>query len=247
MKGRFLDRIIKAVSFVRELFLSLIFPPRCMGCGELIPMGREHLCPDCRRELEKEKNEGCLGCGRPYHACRCRPKYLSGRVLLSALPYKSESSVSRELILLCKRKRNRAVFTELATHMAEVMNKNGIGREYFLTYSPRAGVNGLRHDQAKELARELSRMTGNPTVTTLRCRNTHKEQKSLKLNKRMGNAIARYRVPRRYVKRIAGRPFLMIDDVVTSGATAARCAQLLIDNGASEVICFCAARTVDFV
>lgn len=247
MKSRFLDKIIRTAASAYELVLSLIYPPRCMGCGELIPMGREHLCPDCRRELEREKDEGCLGCGRPYHACRCRPKYLSDRVLFSALPYKSESSVSRELILLCKRKRNRAVFTELATHMAEVLEKNGIGRDYYLTYSPRAGVNGLRHDQAKELAWELSRITGNPAVTTLRCRNTYKEQKSLKINKRIENAMARYRVPRRYVKRIAGRSFVMIDDVVTSGATADRCAQLLIDNGASDVICFCAARTVDFV
>ena len=247
MEKGFLDRIRKLKNKAFELILGILYPPTCIACGELIPINGEVLCADCRRELEREKDEGCLGCGKPFYACRCKPEYLSGLTLLTALPYKSENSVARELILYSKRRRHRGVFRELARHMALVMDKNGIGREYVLTYSPRAGVRGLGHDQAKEICRELSRLTGNPMVTTLKCRDTHKEQKTLKLNKRRQNAYERYRVPRRYAKRIAGKPFIMVDDVVTSGATAERGAKLLLESGGSEVICFCAARTVGYI
>ena len=247
MKKAFWNKIKEMAEEITDRILCIIYPPRCLGCGELIPYGKDNLCKKCRTELENERDEGCLGCGKPFYKCRCKPDYLSGKTLMTALPYKSENSVCRELILHCKRYKRRAVFIELASHMAEVMYKNGIGDEYFLTFSPRAGVKGLGHDQAKEICRELSKITGNPMITTLKCKDTHKEQKTLRLSKRRQNAFERYRVPKGYVKRIKNRPFIMIDDVVTSGATIDRCASLLYENGATDVICFCAARTVGYL
>ena len=66
----------------------------------------------------------------------------------------------------------------------------------------------------------------------------------MKMAMRRDNALKRFVIPKKKVPAVNSASFILIDDVVTSGATLNRCAELLYENGASEVICLGAARTV---
>ena len=229
-----------------NMIFDLFFPKICAGCGEHISFSSDFLCKSCRRSFDEEINVGCLGCGKPYHECGCKPHFLSGKTLITTMPYKNENSVSRQLIISCKRKKNREIFDELSENMAKALMKNGIGENYAVTFTPRSpkAVEKCGFDQAEELAKRIAKKIGVPFLRTAECKDTNTEQKLLKMALRQDNAHKRFFVPKRRMQIINSSSFILVDDVVTSGATLNRCAELLYENGASNVICLGAARAI---
>ncbi len=231
---------------IRNAILDLFFPKKCVGCGEHISFLPDFLCKSCRRSFDEEIGLGCLGCGKPYYACRCKSEFLSGNTLITTMPYKSENSVSRNLIIFCKRKVNREIFGELAENMANALKKNGITKNFAVTFTPRSpkAVAKYGFDQAEILARLIAKRTSLPFVRTVECKDTNKEQKFLKLKLRQDNAHKRFFIPKKKLPEINSASFILVDDVITSGATLNRCADLLYDSGAADVICLGASRTI---
>lgn len=229
-----------------SVLLDLFFLKKCVGCGEHISFLPDFLCHRCRSSFDEEIETGCFGCGKPYYACRCKPEFLSGKTLITTMPYKNENSVSRDLIISCKRKRNRKVFNELAENMADALRKNGITENFAVTFTPRSpkAVAKCGFDQAELLAKQIAKKTDMPFVRIIECRDTNEEQKFLKMKLRQDNAHKRFFIPKRRVSEVNSASFILVDDVVTSGATLNRCADLLYSSGANEVICLGASRTV---
>lgn len=230
----------------RSLF-SLLFTKRCVGCHTLIREG--FLCRTCYESYVKEITDGCQSCGKEFPLCRCQVKCLGSEKLMYALPYKGEDSVSRELILYSKKKKDERIIDELGRRLKGVLDVNGISSGYLLTYVPRATLARVETgvDQAKEMARVLSRETGLELSELLRCRRTRYQQKELSLSEREAHAKKRFCLKRGAEEKINGRRILLFDDVVTSGATLKRCAELLYNGGADEVICIAAARSVKYL
>ena len=70
-----------------------------------------------------------------------------------------------------------------------------------------------------------------------------REQKKLSEKGRGENAYKSYAIPEKYRDQLKGRRVILIDDIVTTGATAVSCAALCKLNGALSVSCFCVAKT----
>jgi ComF family protein len=95
---------------------------------------------------------------------------------------------------------------------------------------------GRRYNQAAEMARPLSRMTGVAFLPdTLRRRRDTGSQGGRSAGARRRNVAAAFDVPARLAPRVAGRRVLLVDDVLTTGATAEGCARALKAAGASAV------------
>ena len=154
--------VIRREMKIINMIFDLFFPKICAGCGEHISFSSDFLCKSCRRSFDEEINVGCLGCGKPYHECGCKPHFLSGKTLITTMPYKNENSVSRQLIISCKRKKNREIFDELSENMAKALMKNGIGENYAVTFTPRSpkAVEKCGFDQAEELAKRIAKKIG---------------------------------------------------------------------------------------
>jgi ComF family protein len=93
-----------------------------------------------------------------------------------------------------------------------------------------------RYNQAAEIARPLSRMTGmryRPDVL-VRARDTGTQGGKSSRGRRI-NVKGAFRVPPRRARQIEGRRVLLIDDVLTTGATAEACAKALLTSGATAV------------
>jgi ComF family protein len=95
-------------------------------------------------------------------------------------------------------------------------------------------------NQAELLARGVARRTGIPVTRALKRRRRTLAQAGLTLAQRRENLTAVFRVTAR--NRVEGRRVLLVDDVLTTGATASACAETLKRAGARSVVLLTLAR-----
>lgn len=95
---------------------------------------------------------------------------------------------------------------------------------------------------ALDLARAMVRATGGRMVHSLTRARRAGPQVGLTARERSRNVRGLFRVPARNQARVRGRRVLLVDDVVTTGATARECARCLGDAGATEVVVAALAR-----
>ena len=102
---------------------------------------------------------------------------------------------------------------------------------------PRPGVPGL----PLLLARRLSAVLGIPVVTPLYIKNPGRPQKELNREERLRHAKAAFAC--RPGTDLTGKRVLLVDDIITTGATASACAAALLQAGAIEVTAAAIAAT----
>lgn len=103
-----------------------------------------------------------------------------------------------------------------------------------------------RFNQSALLAQEVARSSGLPVRTGgLRRIRATERQVGLTREQRRNNVRGAFEVPRRERPHIAGRRVLLIDDVITTGATAEACTRALLKAGASDVDVLAAALVSD--
>ncbi len=98
-------------------------------------------------------------------------------------------------------------------------------------------------DQSKTLAGEVSYYTKLPVITPLAHTGYRAEQKYAVLTERARGAEKCYRAKKSADTVLAGKYIILIDDILTSGATTAACAALLKRHGAMAVVCITVAKT----
>jgi ComF family protein len=97
-------------------------------------------------------------------------------------------------------------------------------------------------DQAELLASSMSRHLGLPVLRAVRRATATHAQHGLARHARAGNVGRAFAVPEGHVAAVTGRWLVLVDDVVTTGATLTACAQALYGAGAAAVSAICLAR-----
>ncbi len=232
--------------------LDMLLPPRCLGCAaEVAEQGT--LCPDCFAGLSVIGAPFCVRCGVPFaHAAqaegglcpRCRERLPAFREARAAFRY---DEGAKRLILPFK----HGDRTHLAGPLARQMARAGaplLARAEVIAPVPAHWQRLLarRYDQAALLARALGRIAARPAVPDLlrRTRRTPPlgDKGALERALTVEGAFA---VSRPGLAMLAGRQVLLVDDVMTSGATADACARALLAAGAAAVDVLAAARVPD--
>jgi ComF family protein len=217
--------------------LEALFPMRCAGCGR----GAWPFCPECVRGIVVLSPPWCRRCGAPQvrspSTCAdCPPP----RVALSRAPFGFVGPVRRAVHRL-KFGGWRPVADALADAMVGVWDGAPWGPPDAVTWVPlsRRRLATRGYDQAKALASAVAPRLGVPRARLLR---------------RVGDAGPQARrggAERREAMRgvfattgeVSGR-ILLVDDVLTTGATAGACAEALRAAGASDVALLTAARSI---
>lgn len=236
---------------------DLIFPPKCVSCRKVLNADKRNaknvgiaLCPDCRAEWEKAKLEKCYFCGKAMIDCRCRPSHLYGNEniadCIKLCKYKTGKKVVQNKMIYALKTRalwNNETF--LASQLARVLeNRVPHAEEAVVTFVPRRtkSIRFYGYDQAAVLAEGIAENLGADFVRVIK-RRGGLEQKRLGAAERDKNTKLSL-APRKHIKTdIAGKTVILVDDVITSGASMAVCADILASLGADKVYCAAVAET----
>jgi len=215
--------------------INFIFPNKCAACSKPSPNA---LCEKCSSHLRELELGRCNGCGKTPKNCVCKKRRTYKRCV-SAFDYNSPGVAS--VIYKVKTSGSRVAVNFLANYIVRQ-----IKREYefidfnYITYVPisRHKLFAKGFDHAELIARQVAKNLNLPCVTPPIKRIGILNQKSLNRSDRKDNAKQAFQL--RKNGKIDGC-VLLIDDVMTSGATLYRCSELLKKAGATEVFCATAA------
>ena len=233
------------------LCLDLLLPQRCLGCAVIID-GVNSLCADCWRHLTFLGPPMCRQCGYPLPttvvdkpvcgACASEPPaYARAR---AALRY---DDGARGMILRFK----HADRTDIARTFGRLLETAGaelLADCDLITPVPLHRWRLLQrgYNQAALLAHVLARGGERPMVPDLLQRvQATASQQGLGGEQRKRNITAgAFRLHPRHHRRIEGRRVLLVDDVLTTGATVSACTRVLMKGGAAAVDILAIARVV---
>ena len=217
--------------------LDMVFPPRCVACKEF----GAYICPACRPLIARAEAPRCDHCWSPDEGAKCescRHRPPAFRAARSAFVYEGPA---RDAVLALKFHGLAAIAKTMAVPMAErlVAWDPPVSAIVPVPLAPsRRRARG--YNQSDLLAREIARIAGLPVEAgaVVRRRATPPQVGQPDWEARREN-VARAFAPGR---RPLDGGVLLIDDVITTGATLDACARVLLGTGAGPVFALTFAR-----
>ena len=210
---------------IKDAILEILFPPKCILCGKVLERGEQDLCRVCRT-------------ASPV----CPKNNLKFSFLDSWLAvwyYKGYIRKSLHRFKFGRARHYAAGYGKLLAMRLLTEYPEGFD---VLTWVP---ISKLRrftrgYDQVELLAKAVGAELGMEPVATLKKLRNNRPQSSISGQaQRRANVLGVYRAidP----ELIRGKRILLLDDIITTGATAGECARVLLTEGAKEVHCGCIA------
>jgi ComF family protein len=245
------ERAPGAVRAVLASCLDLIVPPCCLVCRT--PLSAHHaLCAQCWRQVNFIRPPLCdvLGIPLPYDAGE---RMVSSAAVARPPPYDRARAVAhfsgavRTLVHQLKYADRHDARALLGRWLVEAGRDLLPGADLIVPV-PLARLRLLLRgfNQSALLARELARLTGiemDPLL--LRRKRSTRTQVGLSWDQRRRNVAGAFAVPKRRATAVRGRNVLLVDDVITSGATVEACARALKRAGAARVDVLALALVTD--
>lgn len=218
--------------------LNQLFPPACPLCSRTFPCSwSEPFCSGCLQGFLPLPDAHCPRCALPFSAA-AGSVHLCGHCSRKPPPYTKVYSAG-----LYQQELRRAI------HQFKFNNAVGLDRPLGVLLERalakplaidlilpvpmhRRRLRQRSYNQALLLARELGRLRGLPVASRLLLRvKQSAPQQGLTARERESNLRGAFEV----VKKLGGARVLLVDDVMTTGATARECAEVLLDAGATAV------------
>ena len=216
------------MSALPEKLLDLFFPPKCPFCRAILKDSETLICAGCRRSLPRTQGEACQKRFRHIESC-ISPLYYEGDVRRSLLRFKFGGA---------------SIYApKYAELMRDALLESVISFD-LIAWAP-LGRKRLRrrgYDQARLLAECLSSLFEIPCPQLLVKTVENPPQSGTKTaEQRRANVSGIYRVTDPVLVR--DQRVLLVDDIVTTGATLSECARVLKSAGAKSVSAVTLARS----
>ena len=199
--------------------LRMIFPPKCVLCRCLLSKEETDLCHNCREKTDV--------------FTRSKRKIPFVAHWTALWYYKDDVSKSIKRFKFYGYQRYANAYGRL---LAMKLGEAPFGDADIISWVPVSGLRKLRRgfDQSQLLAIAVAREMGTKALPVLKkIRHTPPQSRLSSASFRRANVSGAYKVVN--LQRIAGKKILLLDDVVTTGATASECARMLMTYGAKEV------------
>ncbi len=233
------------------IITDFLFPPRCANCGMFV---QQHggICSTCWQKLTFITNPYCKKCGYPF-AYECHEDSICAACMQSPPLYDSHRSALRydegikKLIHMLKYYDQPTALPLMAKWMAQAAADFLLKKNIILMPVPlhRWRMIKRQYNQAALLAKAIAKYSdGFYLLNGLIRTKNNPPQASLDRKHRLGNMHKILTINTRYTQLIRNRPVLIIDDVMTTGATINACAKALRKAGAAEIYSVTLARTI---
>lgn len=232
--------------------MNFLLPPACAGCGgsagEEVRAGDGPVCRNCRMRLPRVPLPVCNRCGAPLGTgqapscleCADWPELLTSAHAASLL-----ESPARELVHALKYQGWRGAGDFMGLEMARRAGPELSGAHYVVPV-PTSERNLRRrgYNQAEVIAAALAGALDMPLLKCLQRPSQRGTQTALNPMQRRANVSGAFAVAEGFADRLAGRRLLLVDDVITTGATIVAAAQALGSGSPRSVIAYAFSRTV---
>ncbi len=209
------------MSAVVRRLLDLVYPRRCVFCRRILEREPGFVCDDCLTHLPPAPE--ITGRGEFYQAAVGACSYV-GSVREAVIRFKfSGASFCAE---------------PFGALLADAVRGKLDGAFDLITFVPisRLRRRGRGYDQAELLAQTVGSALGMPVVrTAVKVRHTGRQSRLSTAAARRANVQNAYRAFR--PEQWAGKRLLLIDDILTTGATVSEVSRVLLSAGAKAVVC----------
>lgn len=249
--------------------INFIYPPRCAACGDRMPLESiASLCGPCIQRIERVPEPVCQLCGLPLQAAFASlasgrpdpqpgdsalcvacidspPSFRRARAVTLYRPgMREDDQVVPSIIRRHKYGRDQGLSRALAECLGERLPLNGSEYDVVIPvplHSRRLRWRGF--NQAALLGRAVAGRINCVLDVTILARITNSPpQTSKDRNQRRQNVRSAFVVTS--PNRLDNRRVLLVDDVMTTGATLDECARTMLAAGAQSVDVFTLARAV---
>ena len=210
--------------------LDLFFPPRCIYCDALVKTSGDYACPRCQKDLPWTRGEEALQSGHYFSNC------------VSAAWYEGEI---RSAFLQYKFYQQRELAAAFAFSLAQAIACHFTDQYDLISWIPvsQETLASRGYDQARLLAEAVAKQlqqTAHPTLF----QPYHKTPQSTLSSPQARRLNVKGCFSLFQPALLHGKRILLIDDVITTGATLEEAARILRQGGATEVLCatFCRTR-----
>lgn len=231
--------------------IDILLPPRCIGTGDIVS-NQGMVSPGLWAELDFISAPYCKICGLSFEIeeelnenAQCAacieqpPKYDTAR---TALIY---NDASRSLLLSFKYGDQQHAAVTFATWMKnaapDILNSADAIMPVPLHWRR---LWQRRFNQSALLALALGRLTQRPVIHGLQRKRFTSTQKGLSRKERLKNVRMAFQIRPHVLQTIQGKHIVLVDDVMTSGATVNECAKVLKRHGAQKVSVLSVARVM---
>ena len=201
-------RIIKLLISLKDEILDIIYPPKnsCIICeSEFIG-----ICPLCKSKIKRVKDND------------------------KVISYGYYNGILKKLILEFKYNKNFVAGSILVEFLCEIIKKNNLDVDYIVFIpSSKKSMKDWGFNQCEYLAKEINKQLNISICKDIIKNKNIKEQKLLSREERYKNIKDAFSLISD--KNIRNKRLLLIDDVMTTGATLYECEKMLIKNGALSI------------
>ena len=244
-------RLAGALASLGRIALDAIYPPTCLAC-RAATAATGALCPECWRRMRFIERPFCERLGTPFEQ-DLGPGLLSPQAIADPPVFSRARAVARFEDGPARQLVHRLKYSdrgELARPMGRWMARAGadiLADAEALTPVPLHALRlwTRRFNQAAALAQAVARETGASYEPFLLNRvKATQSQVGLSRAQRAENVQGAFRASVEAQGRLKGRRIVLVDDVLTSGATANAAARALLRGGAAQVDLLVFARVV---
>lgn len=218
-----------------EQVLRVIAPHPCCGCGKLGTV----LCDDCKYDIIYEPFAGCILCGRPQSDGICNEH---NSPIERAFTVSQRSGVLEDVINKFKFQHVKAAASPLADLFNEHLPILPAGVCIVPIPTVRSHIRQRGYDQVELMVQRLAAVRGLPVLRILQ-RATRTTQHTVGRVERKQQALEAFTFDA--AQAVRGKIVLLIDDIVTTGATLEAAAKVLSDAGARIWVATLAYQPLD--
>lgn len=200
---------------------NLLFPPKCVLCRHILAKNETDLCHDCRLHAPQYTNSKN---NITFLAGWTAVWYYKDDVRKSLLRYKFGNARSYASVY------GRLLAIKIQEDLPDDID--------ILAWVPVSRLRRFRrgYDQVELIAKEVGVQLGyTPQVILKKVRNTPAQSSLVTAAQRRANVMGVYSIPD--AKLVHGKRILLLDDIITTGATISECAKTLQFAGAKAVYC----------
>ena len=203
-----------------NLILDLLYPPKCVLCTKLLSRNETDLCGECRADTDRVLYP--IVKGKSFECCH------------SVFYYKKNVASAVKRLKFSGKQHYGQVFGKL---LAMRLLEAGVTADV-ITWVPVSAKRKRErgYDQGEEIAVALGNELGIPVMGLLqKVRHTSAQAMISNHDVRKNNVMNAYTVTE--PDKVKGKRILLIDDVITSGATLTECSKTLKKAGAKSIVC----------